>query len=399
MKRNILPVLFAILCFIACDNDIKDIPKTQEKLEITPSATSIALDENNLSADIITFTWTEAREMPNDDYLVSYTTKLDVVGNNFGSSTAILTYEDDGVFSKSFTSEQLNNWANEKWKIKANQTFTLEFRVVAEFAGGGRFEAPEVRTVNVDVTPIQVVIFEADNMFIAGSALASGEEKVKMTKTIENQSQFAWLGDLVAGELQIPVELNGYTYYIVPTDGEGTLMDGEPEAVKMQETPISWNIPSDGEYRVVVNMEKATISIYSPDKALQPRTVEWGTFSVTVTEFWLHGNKNNWGAAVKGNFKPSLADPQVLVYSGEGLTGWDRVKFIVTNDNPNGAYAFSSVLNAGAARDESLSTGVAADLSEGSSTAQRNSYFKLPAGTNFIMIDLRNMKILADIKE
>lgn len=399
MKRIIyktLPLLFAGFCLNACDNEIKDIPKVEEKLVLTPSATEIALDENNLTADIIKFEWTAAREMP-DDYLVSYTTKLDLVGNNFGSSTVIMNYEDDGVFSRSFTSEQLNNWANEKWKTKVNQPFTLEFRVVAQWEGGPTFEAPEVRTVRVEVQPIRIEVFEADDMFVGGTAL-SGEEKLQMTKTLENQSQFAWIGELVTGELQIPVTLNGDTYYIVPTDGEGTLQDGEPEAVRMQETPVSWNIPADGEYRVVVNMEKATITIYSPEKALEPRKVEWGTNTATVTELWLHGNKNSWGTAVKGNFTPSLADPQILVYKGDPLTGWDRVKFIVTNDNANGAYAFSCELNAGTARDETLSAGTPAKLSEGSSSAQRNSYFKLPSGTNFIVMDLRNMTILADIK-
>lgn len=63
-----------------------------------------------------------------DEYLVSYTTKLDLLNNNFGSSTAIVTSEDDGIFSRSYTSEQINNWANERWKVPVNKTFTLAFR-------------------------------------------------------------------------------------------------------------------------------------------------------------------------------------------------------------------------------------------------------------------------------
>ncbi len=274
MKKVIykaLSLLFVGFCLTACDNDIKDIDKVEEKLTLTASAESIALDAANMQKEIITFTWTEARDVPGD-HLVSYTTKLDIVGNNFGSSTAILTYEDDGVFSRSFTSEQLNNWANDKWKLKVNKTFTLEFRVIAQWEGGATFEAPEVRTVTVDVQPIKVEVFGADNMYIDGSAVS---DKTEMVQTVENESQYAWLGDLSAGDLQIPVELEGETYYIVPEDGNGTVKAGEPRQVKMQETPISWNIPADGEYRIVVNMDQTTITTYTPDKPLAPAIVEW----------------------------------------------------------------------------------------------------------------------------
>ena len=104
-----------------------DSDPVRETLELTASASQIALDENDLSATVLTFDWTPARPMP-DEYLVSYTTKLDLLNNNFGSSTAIVTSEDDGIFSRSYTSEQINNWANERWKVPVNKTFTLAFR-------------------------------------------------------------------------------------------------------------------------------------------------------------------------------------------------------------------------------------------------------------------------------
>jgi len=402
MKRvkdiyKILPLLFSLLCLYACDdNEIKDIEKVHEFLELTASSADIALDENNLTEDIITFKWTEARQM-SDDYVVSYTTKLDLVGNNFGSGTAILTYEDDGVFSRSFTSEQLNNWANEKWKLKVNQPFTLEFRVVAEWTGGPTFEAPEVRTVRVNVTPIKVEVFEADNMFIAGSAVNDTGEKVQMTKTVENESQYAWYGNLEAGELQIPVELNGDTYYIIPTDGEGTLQDGEAESVKMQEAPISWNIPADGEYRIVVNMEKATITIYSPARALQPAVVQWMLDGVmqttTVEKLWRYGS-DGW-AWKEINFVPSLADPQIFTYSGAAING--RTKFGVHPVNVSYVYTGNS-----AGQDTPVTHGNSYDLVGGyggggsSPTNERNSYFSIPSGTNFIILDIRNSKAFFD---
>ena len=175
-----------------------DSDPVRETLELTASASQIALDENDLSATVLTFDWTPARPMP-DEYLVSYTTKLDLLNNNFGSSTAIVTSEDDGIFSRSYTSEQINNWANERWKVPVNKTFTLAFRVIAEYAGGPTYEMPEVRTVEVTVTPIKVDVFDADKVSLSGTAISSVTE---IEKTVENANLYAWYGELSIGELQ-----------------------------------------------------------------------------------------------------------------------------------------------------------------------------------------------------
>ena len=187
-----------------------DSDPVRETLELTASASQIALDENDLSATVLTFDWTPARPMP-DEYLVSYTTKLDLLNNNFGSSTAIVTSEDDGIFSRSYTSEQINNWANERWKVPVNKTFTLAFRVIAEYAGGPTYEMPEVRTVEVTVTPIKVDVFDADKVSLSGTAISSVTE---IEKTVENANLYAWYGELSIGELQIPVELEGQTVQV-----------------------------------------------------------------------------------------------------------------------------------------------------------------------------------------
>ena len=44
----------------------------------------------------------------------------------------------------------------------------------------------------------------------------------------------------------------------------------------------------------------------------------------------------------------------------------------------------------------SLALGVTGELYGGSSRGQRNSYYNLPVGANFIVLDLRNMTIRAE---
>ena len=384
---KILPFLFVGMCLSACDNKIQDIDKVQETMKLTSSSTSISLNKDDLQGNIITFNWEPAREVAGN-HVVSYTTKLDLVGNNFGSATTILSYEDDGTFSRSFTSEQLNNWANEKWKLKVNKPFTLEFRVIAQWEGGKTFEAPEVRTVTVDVQPIKVEVFGADNMYIDGSSVS---DKIEMTKTIENESQYAWFGNLTAGELLIPVSLNGDTYYIVPKDGKKDILDGQAQNVKMQELPASWNIPKDGEYRIVVNMEKTTITIYSPDKPLSSDVVTWmlnnEEQTTVVNNIWHYGEPTGWGWKA-GGWTQSLADPQVFIYSGSALVG--RTKFGVATSNTCYVYAPNQ-----SKADTPVTHGVEYTLYGGSTGDERNAYFKLPAGTNYIILDIRNKKMKA----
>jgi len=394
------PLLFLLICFAACKKGINDIEKVQEQMALTTSSASITLDENNLSKNIITFNWKPARPQ-SDDHLVSYTTKLDIVGNNFGSSTAIMNYEDDGTLSRSFTSEQLQNWANQKWGIPTNKSFTVEFRVVAQWEGGATFEAPEVRTVQVNVTPIRTVVFDADKVFLGGSAVP-GLSKVEMPKTLENLNQYAYVLNLQPGELQIPVEYSGATNYIASADAGTTLNDGTAIGIKMRETAFSWKIETAGQYRVVVNMQKATATIYSPAQALSSKVVTWNgdggvAQTTTISELWMHGAINSFGNPIKMDCKVSLADPQILVYTG-GRVG--KTKFIVyggTDNNKNLAYAFSCPLTAtGAQQELTLVQGTVASLSGGSTSAQRNSYYTIPSGTNTLIFDLRNMTVLAE---
>ncbi|RAV31018.1 SusE domain-containing protein [Sinomicrobium soli] len=388
------------LAAVSCDQSINDIEKTEEQLELSASATDIALDGDRLKEDILTLQWTDARVVPGDDYMLTYTTKLDVVGNNFGTSTTILNYEDEGVYSRSFTSEQLQNWANEKWELPPNELFTLEFRVIAEWEGGSAFQAPEVRTVSVNVQPVKTVVFDADKVFLDGSVL-SNTGRQEMSRTLENLNQFAYLADLQSGELQIPVEFEGETNYICPADGNGTLKDGEAVDVTMRDTPVSWNIETPGEYRIVVNMQTAKATIYSPEKALQPLNVDWKndageTETTEITDLWMHGAINSWGAPIKCNATVSVADPQVLVYTG-GQTG--KAKFIVyggTDNNKNLAYAFSCPPESDdTGLEQVLPLDKVSDLYGSSSRGQRNSYYTIPAGANIVILDLRHNTILA----
>ncbi len=396
---KILPLLFAGICLNACSNEIQDIPKVQEKLELSVSSDSIAIDLDNPKEVVLSFDWSEARKTSGEN-LVFYTTKLDVVGNGFGTSTAIINSEEDGAFSRSFTSEQLYNWMINRWGVPLTKPFKLEFRVIAQWEGGSVFEAPEVRTITINVAAVKEEIPVPEKVTLSGSAL--NDAIIELSKTIENENKYAALVNLKAGELVIPLVTAGdKQYYLSPKDREGTLQDGEAEAVEQQAERVAWNITTAGEYRVVVDFENSKVTIYSPAKALEPAVVSWlkGTEEVktNVTDLWMYGGGTGW-AWKQGNCTVSLADPQVLIYQGAALTSGDGVKFVVygESDFRNVAYTFTNPLTAENKRQNlTLALDKLGDLHGGFDSETRNSYYKLPAGTNFIVFDLRNKTILA----
>lgn len=391
------------------EHDADPVPET---LTLTASSADIVLDEEHLTDPVLTFEWTPARQV-SDDFLVTYTTKLDVVTNNFGSSTTIVTVEDEGIFSRSFTSEQLNNWANERWNLPVNKNFTLAFRVIAEYVGGETYEMPEVRTVEVNVTPIHVDIFAADKMSIDGSSVVGGETEIE--KTVENENLYAWYGDLQIGELQVPVEFDGLNYYLVPADGASDIHDGELIDVKMQETPVSWNIPAAGKYRLVIDMQNKQVRFYSEATDLQPLSVTFHPSgdetkpetTMIVTDLYAYGGGTGWGVR-KLNLKQSMADPQVLIYDAEEHNGTKLsrdMKFCVSNSftvdgldetfNQNNSYCFTCPLAAdGNKQNVSLTLGKVGELHGGADGNTRNSYYVLPS-SDLLILDLRNMTILA----
>lgn len=389
------------------EHDADPVPET---LTLTASSADIVLDEEHLTDPVLTFEWTPARQV-SDDFLVTYTTKLDVVTNNFGSSTTIETVEDEGIFSRSFTSEQLNNWANERWNLPVNKNFTLAFRVIAEYVGGETYEMPEVRTVEVNVTPIHVDIFAADKMSIDGSSVVGGETEIE--KTVENENLYAWYGDLQIGELQVPVEFDGLNYYLVPADGESDIHDGELIDVKMQETPVSWNIPAAGKYRLVIDMQNKQVRFYSAATDLQPLSVTFRPngaetnpeTTMIVTDLYAYGGGTGWGVR-KLNLKQSMADPQVLIYDAEEHDGTKlsgSMKFCVAQNftveevsyNQNNAYCFTNPLTPeGGRQNLSLTLNKVGKLHGGADGETRNSYYQIPEA-DLLILDLRNMTILA----
>lgn len=107
------PVLAAASC--TYDPYETDIDPTMETMTLKCENPMVEIDENNLNAPALTFTWSGARHLP-EEYVLTYKAELDVLGNSFGSKTVITsgvgfdyTYDDaTGLYSATFTNEQIS---------------------------------------------------------------------------------------------------------------------------------------------------------------------------------------------------------------------------------------------------------------------------------------------------
>ena len=427
MKRNLFSVtiILSLFSFTGCEDDYDEYDNSwfvnnEEKMELTVSAASVKLNEEKLSDEVLTFSWTSARVMP-EGYKVSYVTMLDLKSNQFGTSTVIRNLENEGVFSRSYTTEQLQNYITQNWGQSVSEEVTLSFKVIAKWDSEEKYIMPEVRTADVNVMPYKPLVFDADIVYVSGSAKTGVSQQI-VSRTLENEYLYAIVTNLKPGQLTIPVTYDGMTQYIAPVS-DGAFKDGEPVEAKMiaaaddgaAPEEAGWEITGNGEYRVVIDMLNKKVTIYSPENEFnEPLIITWypnndenkGKVTTEInTETLDYYTSDTWGWKDLAGVTQSLADPRILVYSGEALKG-GQIKFVIGNGGVtdtgeewtvNNCYCFSSeLLDPDTSRDVSVIAGQWTPMSGGSSSAQRNSYFNKVSGMNFIVFDFRNMRIKAE---
>ena len=277
---------------------------------------------------------------------------------------------------------------------------------------------------------------KADQIFLAGSAV--GGEQIEMAQALENDQIYAWRGALKAGNLYIPLTFEGeQAMAIVPEIADShDIEDGQlstfGQVLISKVDKQYWTIPADGTYRIVLNKEEKSITIYSTATDLKPLTVSFNNtelgknpWSQEVNVLHMYGGFNSFAydsgideetgksfkyCQVKYNLIQSVANPKVFVYKGDVLprneykdnygktnAGW--VNFSTLRYANNGWFVGST---ADAVRNSYNGyTTVTAGKIEGAVTGQGNNryaYFLIPEGCNYVVVDLENNTVLFDIK-
>ena len=155
---------------------------------------------------------------------------------------------------------------------------------------------------------------------------------------------------------------------------------------------------------------------------LQPNSnADLTPITTVVTNLWMRGATAGWASGGKDlQLTQSKADPQILVYRGDAINNGDgRTSFSVISTyeydgngdgqvesyNVNNAAQFAperidpdgnGVQESGNDYTQELAVGTWMPMSVGSDI--RGNYWKCNKSTNFIVFDLRNMRIRFEIK-
>ena len=414
-------------------------------LTVTPEG-AVTLDEAKPDETALTFSWTAAREVEGE-YELSYKVELDLESNNFAE--AVSETLDSEVLTKSYTVSELQTLITDTWGQPSTEAASLSFRVTASWTGGTETPEPEMCVGKVTVRPYPVSE-ELEGFAVSGVRLGGEvlDAEVEVSKTVECEldckAVYAAVQSLGAGGLTIPVtDAAGETGYLCPADGNGAFKDGTPVAFKVMNLPEEWSVDSPGDYRVVVNATDKTVTIYSPENEFNKNyTLDWyiagkpenhpnqiqGT---EVKEIWLRGTwdvaKNSWGWG-DGQQLPvvqSAADPQVFIYEGEGLNSYNEgesksechfaiiqsIKWDSGGKNEQGTLIGETTWNINNVpviapkRTDGSTSKIYVDAEFGKwlncaiGSEYRETFWSIqPDGVNFIVIDLRNMRVWMEMR-
>ena len=430
----------------SADVEVTTYVSSKQTMELTFPEEEIVLEEGKGDETALTFSWTAAREMP-DGYELSYKVELDLESNNFAE--AVSETLDSEVLTKSYTVSELQTLITDTWGQPSTEAASLSFRVTASWTGGTETPEPEMCVGKVTVRPYPVSE-ELEGFAVSGVRLGGEvlDAEVEVSKTVECEldckAVYAAVQSLGAGGLTIPVtDAAGETGYLCPADGNGAFKDGTPVAFKVMNLPEEWSVDSPGDYRVVVNATDKTVTIYSPENEFNKNyTLDWyiagkpenhpnqiqGT---EVKEIWLRGTwdvaKNSWGWG-DGQQLPvvqSAADPQVFIYEGEGLNSYNEgesksechfaiiqsIKWDSGGKNEQGTLIGETTWNINNVpviapkRTDGSTSKIYVDAEFGKwlncaiGSEYRETFWSIqPDGVNFIVIDLRNMRVWMEMR-
>lgn len=288
-------------------------------------------------------------------------------------------------------------------------------------------------TVNLANKTVTIIasgdIIEVDKIYLAGTAVTG--EDVEVVQTLEDDNLYAFMGELKAGTLYLPIMFNeSKAVSIVPTGASHDIDNGTEVPFAQAATASAagsryWEIPADGTYRIVVNTDAKTIGIYYGDKDLTAKIVgPWNgaaaglgnPYTGPIENLWMYGGFNAHRKDSGSEFEskyclvPSVANPRVFVYlcpDGETLPRetvadeYDKaksvtgaVRFCVSNGS-NNAYAFGSTADA---KRNSYCGYVSPvlDVPEPSVEGQsdnRYAYFLIPEKANLVIVDVDKLTV------
>lgn len=300
--------------FTSCDTAIPDDIVKVGPLVVSATKTDVVLKQkNSLTTIALNFSWTTGTNN-GTGASISYRLELDKKGNNFAK--AIGFNMDKGTYSKSFSTEELNDSLLSHWNFTPGSVAELEARVVSTI-----YSSPQTSEtspiITILATPYQPV---SKTLYLYGSASPKGTD---LNNAIRLSPQtdptiFVYQGMLNAGTLKfittLGVEMPSYNM------GSDTTKIVSRTAVSQPNDLFT--IKLSGVYRIEISLLDLTASITKINYPAYGDVYLVGTSAP---------NGNDFTKATK--LTQSADNPFVFTYQGVLKTG--GFKFSV-NTNADG---------------------------------------------------------------
>jgi len=300
--------------FTSCDTAIPDDIVKVGPLVVSATKTDVVLKQkNSLTTTALSFSWTTGTNS-GTGASISYRLELDKKGNNFAK--AIGFNMDKGTYSKSFSTEELNDSLLSHWKFTPGSAAELEARVVSTI-----YSSPQTSEtspiITILATPYQPV---SKTLYLYGSASPKGTDlnnAIKLSPQTD-PTIFVYQGMLNAGTLKfittLGVEMPSYNM------GSDTTKIVSRTAVSQPNDLFT--IKFSGVYRIEISLLDLTASITK---------INYPAYGDVYLAGTSAPNGNDFTKATK--LTQSADNPFVFTYQGVLKTG--GFKFSV-NTNADG---------------------------------------------------------------
>lgn len=274
MKSLKFFAVFAAAASILAACNKNEGPEGQKGGENTPivlkaSTTTPAMSTDTQNEEVLSLSWNATTNM-GTGARIDYSLLIDRKGGNFESAEEIVLGAK--VTSYSFTAVELNKIIKETFGYQNEEVAEMDFCVYATI------KSDEVDDVVSNTVTISLTAFEPKPtaLYMIGSATSAGwnlDDAVEMTPIEGEDGGFTWAGELFSGELKFLVTKDGWipsfgrvddnTLYYRDhywDDENGNRVDDE--SLPHVDTPDEkFIIAEQGNYKIVLNIEKLTITI------------------------------------------------------------------------------------------------------------------------------------------
>ena len=279
MKNFFKLVLFScLISLFSCEDKTKnrvEYPDFENPMSVTASQANLILEQAKADQTAVTFTWTEGNSRGQGTslkYIVNLGLKLESGVRELPAIEIPV-----GELSLSYTHAELNNLLLSRWSIAPGAQADINIKVTAQIVGGNLAQIPEVAETAIKVTAYSSTVLPGERPYetvcLAGSCIPDGYTMNALPRmdwdpatpnlyTLDNihltASSILFVLDPDAG-------YDNSRMFQAPDGSRPVLSIGIPQAMVLTESKGSdwkWNVPEAGNYKVVLDVEAMTFTIY-----------------------------------------------------------------------------------------------------------------------------------------